>query len=1261
MKKIIYKFRNASLFLSILVCSIANASNYYWVGNSGNWSDFATHWATSSGGNVFHVQVPQSIDTVYFDANSFTTSGQTVTVDQTIISCADMNWTNVSNFPNIFGTNANTIRIYGSLIFVTGMNVDILGPVSFESTTTGKIITMAGKTFGYTVAFNGIGGDWTLQDAFTASNTIYLNNGTFNSNNYPVTCSSFYSTTSTARTLNMGASIFTVTNISTIWQIVAAGMTVNSGTSVINATCDQSGWNVDFNGGGFTYYDLNFTGPDLGPSGYGDISDNNTFHNVTFASPGKIYQSNIFNSVTFNKDGNLISNNTYNTLIFTPGYTYTLWPGKTQTINNSFSATGNCGALINIKSNTAGTQTTISKASGVVNVSYVTLKDINATGGASFIASNAVDFGDNSGWTINLLAAQNLYWIGDGGNWSDGNHWSLTSGGSPSGCSPTPMDNVFFDANSFSSSMQTTLINIPTAFCNDMTWTNVTNSPSFTGTIANTLKIYGSLAFASGMTVNLSCPVSFEATTTGKTITSAGQSFSYTASFNGVGGGWTLLDGFTSMNTIYLNNGTFTSNNFPVSCNSFYSTTSTARTLNMGSSVFTITSISSVWQVFGPLMVVNAGTSTINATCDQSGWNVDFNGGGFTYYDLNFTGPDLGPSGYGDIGDNNTFHNVSFASAGKVYSSNVFNTATFYSDGTIMNSNTYNNLIFSPGYTYAISSGMTQTVNNSLSATGNCGALIAIKSNTSGTQTSISKSTGVINVSYVTLKDINATGGATFIASNAIDFGDNTGWAINVLASQNLYWIANGGNWSDGNHWSLTSGGAPSGCSPSPVDNVFFDANSFSSGSQSTIIDVPTAYCNNMTWTNVTNNPTFTGTYNNALKIYGSLTLASGMTLNVGSPVSFESTTIGKTISMAGKSFTNTATFNGMGGSWTLQDAFTTTNMIYLNNGTLTTNDFPVNCGSFYSTTTTARTLNMGASVFTVSNISTMWQILATGMTINSGTSTINATCNQSGWNVDFNGGGFTYHDLNFTGTLLGPSGYGDISDNNTFHNVSFASPGKLYANNIFNTVTFLSDGYVYSNNTYDTLNLTPSFTYTLMAGKTQTINSEFTPIGTGGFPIRIQSNTVGTPSTVYKASGQICADYIRVSDNIATGGATFNAGTNSQDLGGNTGWNFPGTCITTGVNNMNNSPEIASVNNIYPNPANDIISFDIYSPVNDVLNIQITNFTGRVVKDETETVSSGKSTINANINALSQGVYFINMAFEKAANSKVLKVTKLN
>ena len=56
-----------------------------------------------------------------------------------------------------------------------------------------------------------------------------------------------------------------------------------------------------------------------------------------------------------------------------------------------------------LQSTTPGTQATLTQASGTVNASYLTIKDINATGGATWNAlwsNNNVDLGNNSGWVF---------------------------------------------------------------------------------------------------------------------------------------------------------------------------------------------------------------------------------------------------------------------------------------------------------------------------------------------------------------------------------------------------------------------------------------------------------------------------------------------------------------------------------------------------------------------------------------------------------------------------------------------------------------------------------------------------------------------------------------------------------------------------------------------------------------------------------------------------------------------------------------------
>jgi hypothetical protein len=58
-----------------------------------------------------------------------------------------------------------------------------------------------------------------------------------------------------------------------------------------------------------------------------------------------------------------------------------------------------------------------------------------------------------------------------------------------------------------------------------------------------------------------------------------------------------------------------------------------------------------------------------------------------------------------------------------------------------------------------------------------------------------------------------------------------------------------------------------------------------------------------MDWTGSANNPELFGTVFNTLKIYGSLTLAPVMKINLFGRVSFEATSMGKTITSSGQIF----------------------------------------------------------------------------------------------------------------------------------------------------------------------------------------------------------------------------------------------------------------------------------------------------------------------------------------------------------------------
>jgi len=743
-----------TLFLLLTFSFNTYALDYFWVGNSGNWSDFATHWATTSGGAVFHSQVPTSGDNVFFDINSFTVAGQTVTADQTIILCRDMDWTGVLNSPTFAtASTSNQCNIYGSLTLIGAMNLTFNGKINFLAVTGGHRITTAGQLFKEDIYFNGLGGDWTLLDNLTGFSPdydgIYLEAGTLNTNGQTVTAGKMWSTTSTARTLNLGTSIFNIGSnvIPGYWYISGSNMTLNAGTSTINTIGNTT--KLNFKAGSKTYYNV-----------------------VCFASETEVTGSNTYS----------------NNLTVMAGKTLSLTSGTTQTLGGSLTAVGTCTNSIIFRSLSPGSAATISKATGAATIEYVNLIDNAAIGGATFTANNSVDGSGNSGWIINALVGQDYFWIGNNGNWSNTSNWSLSSGGPPSSCLPSSVDNVFFDNNSFNGAGQSATIDISNAECRNMTWAGATNTPTFATTISsNQCNIYGSLTFMAAMNLTFNGKINFRANSAGHTITTAGQIFKEDIYFRGPGGEWTLLDDITGFSPdydgIYLEAGTLNTNSQTVTAGKMWSTTSTARTLNLDASIFNIGShvIPGYWYISGSNMTLNAGTSTVNTIGNTT--KLNFKAGNKTYYNV-----------------------VCFASETEVTGSNTYS----------------NNLTVMAGKVLDLASGTTQTLGGTLTAVGTCTNSIIFQSSTPGSQATISKAAGSATIEFVNLIDNTAIGGATFTANNSVDGSGNSGWIINALVGQDYFWIGNNGNWSNTSNWSLSSGGPPNSMSRSNSSKINF-------------------------------------------------------------------------------------------------------------------------------------------------------------------------------------------------------------------------------------------------------------------------------------------------------------------------------------------------------------------------------------------------------------------------------------------------------
>lgn len=133
--------------------------------------------------------------------------------------------------------------------------------------------------------------------------------------------------------------------------------------------------------------------------------------------------------------------------------------------------------------------------------------------------------------------------------------------------------------------------------------------------------------------------------------------------------------------------------------------------------------------------------------------------------------------------------------------------------------------------------------------------------------------------------------------------------------------------------------------------------------------------------------------------IYGNFTLSPTMTLTTTTnTMTFGSTSIGKTITTAGKIIDFPITFNGVGGSWTLQDALTlgTTRTCTLTNGTLGLNNKTLTTGLFQSTNSNTRTLAFGTGNIAVTGVGAVWNTATiSGLSV-TGTPIVNITNNGS-------------------------------------------------------------------------------------------------------------------------------------------------------------------------------------------------------------------------------------------------------------------------
>jgi hypothetical protein len=584
-------------------------ANRYWVGGTGNWDAAdTTHWSATSGG-AGGASVPTSSDTVTFDTASNATA-YTVTITAAA-NCSDI---------TIGNPASGALTLAGSFTLNVAGNFNIAnitrtytGTLNFTATTTGKTLTFNGETMASITVFSGVGGGWTIQDAWNnGTANISLTNGTLDTNGQTITCGNFSSSGSATRSLSLGASAVTCSGSSTAWSLgTGAGITFSCGTSTITLTSSGG----DFAGGGQTYNNVVFT-PATGGITH-TVSGANTFANLTLT--GLASTTNV------------------------------LELSANQIVTGTLTLNGN--SVINrLLVNASDRDASYTITAAVVSAQYLDLENITGAGAASWdlsaITGLSGDCGGNSG--ITFTTPQTNYWVGGTGSWGTASEWASSSGGvGGTGRPPLPQDTAIFDANSFSAGSQTSTQNLPRIGA--VNWTGATNTPTWTTSTA--CAFYGNITLISGMTLTASTQRYTYGGKGSSTLTSAGKTWAKSMDVDCGVGTLTLADALVCTG-MGFRTGTFTANNQNVTCSSsaFFAGTS-PMTVNMGSGTWEFTGEGDGWAVFGsdPGWTINAGTSTIKYSEGSAAVKIMY-GGDYTYNNFWFAGsgtirfPDTGAS-----------------------------------------------------------------------------------------------------------------------------------------------------------------------------------------------------------------------------------------------------------------------------------------------------------------------------------------------------------------------------------------------------------------------------------------------------------------------------------------------------------------------------------------------------------------------------------------------------------------------------------------
>jgi hypothetical protein len=344
---------------------------------------------------------------------------------------------------------------------------------------------------------------------------------------------------------------------------------------------------------------------------------------------------------------------------------------------------------------------------------------------------------------------------------------------------------------------------------------------------------------------------------------------------------------------------------------------------------------------------------------------------------------------------------------------------------------------------------------------------------------------------------------------------------------QTFYWINGTGNWNDGTHWSLSSGGPSVNGVPSANDRVVFDGNSFSNNEAVIAFSGPQS-CFSLSWfsplsaTFNMNNQTLS-IYENVFILNDKLKFSSAGTFSLhgqqGEDYVFDS---------AQPDLGNISIrFTGEGSSWQINKDVVLDKLI-MESGKVIASERHLRLSEIADGVQGAKELDISGSTI---EADTEFKLLLQHQTIL--TTTINTTFVFSSPEQANLSLGENY----LNGTIQLEDGNLRLGSSAGFRKI--AGKGQVH----FDDETVI-----------DELALSSGSTIMITGGTTQTFTEKIILNSTAEDPILITNYGTGNGSISISGNHKICLDYLNVSNVDLTGEATVNAGLNSP-ITNSDGW----------------------------------------------------------------------------------------------------------